>query len=112
MGDNGSSDNKPRGEVQVESLLCKSCGLCAEYCPEELMKPATDIPPDDLDVPVMNPSGHVVYLIHDPEGQCNGCGICASACPEGAVVVYRRKPQRKSKPKAEAVSSGKEDADE
>ncbi|MCG3179307.1 MAG: hypothetical protein BIFFINMI_01641 [Phycisphaerae bacterium] len=82
--------NKARGQVQVEPLLCKSCGLCAEYCPEHLMKAATDIPADDREGPTLNPSGHVVYLIHDPDGQCSGCGICATACPEGAVVVYRR----------------------
>jgi len=88
------------GEVQVQPLLCKSCGLCAEYCPQQLMKPATEIPADDRAGPVMSPSGHVVYEIHDPENRCTGCGICATACPEGAVVVYRRK---KPKPEPRAV---------
>jgi ferredoxin len=39
----------------------------------------------------MNPAGHVVYAIYDPDHKCNGCGLCATVCPEGAIVVYRRK---------------------
>ncbi|MDD4888850.1 MAG: 4Fe-4S binding protein [Phycisphaerae bacterium] len=79
------------GDVQVQVLLCKSCGLCAEYCPHHLLKPATEIPPDQRTGPVMNPAGHVVYEVYDPEGLCTGCGICGNICPEGAVVVYRRR---------------------
>jgi 2-oxoglutarate ferredoxin oxidoreductase subunit delta len=90
--------------VQVETLMCKSCGLCAEYCPVGVMKPATEVPPDDLDGPVMNPSGHVVYLVHDPEGKCTGCGICAAACPEGAVVVYRNQPAKMGADSGEEAS--------
>ncbi len=108
-----SKDSPPRaaGQVQVQSLLCKSCGLCAEYCPHHLMKPATEIPADDRDGPVINPSGHVVYEIYDPQGQCTGCGICATACPEGAVVVYRRgkaKPEpRAARPEPRAEARGR-----
>jgi len=81
----------PSGDVQVQDLLCKSCGLCAEYCPRGLMRAATDVPAEQRTSPVMNPAGHVVYAIHDPAGQCTGCGICGQMCPEGAIVVYRRK---------------------
>ena len=83
-----------QGQVQVQFLLCKSCGLCAEYCPRGLLKPATDIPADQRTgpgCPTMNPAGHVVYAVYDPEGKCNGCGLCATVCPEGAIAVYRRK---------------------
>ena len=82
------------GQVQVQFLLCKSCGLCAEYCPRGLLKQATDIPPDERPDAVMNPAGHVVYTVHDPQGKCNGCGICATVCPEGAIVVYRRRKEK------------------
>ena len=79
----------------MQGLLCKSCGLCAEYCPRQLMKPATEVPADCRHGPVINSAGHVVYEIHDPDGKCTGCGICANACPEGAVVVYRGKGKPK-----------------
>jgi 2-oxoglutarate ferredoxin oxidoreductase subunit delta len=86
------------GDVQVQFLLCKSCGLCAEYCPRGLMKPATEVPADARTGPAMNPAGHIVYVVHDPEGRCTGCGICAQVCPEGAVVVYRRKKAVEPRP--------------
>lgn len=94
-----------QGQVQIHPLLCKSCGLCAEYCPRELPKPATDLPPDQRTGAVINPAGHVVYVVWDPKGRCNGCGICAQVCPEGAVVVYRTaKPS--PKPAMKEASNG------
>lgn len=99
MADSSDSTKKAsqaRGEVQVEPLMCKSCGLCAEYCPQHLMRPANEIPEAEREGPLINPAGHVVYEIFDPQGKCTGCGICATACPEGAVVVYRRKPAPKT----------------
>lgn len=85
----------PAGDVQVHFLLCKSCGLCAEYCPQHLLRPATEVPQAERTGPTMNPAGHVVYEVHDPEGRCTGCGICGQLCPEGAVVVYRRRKDGK-----------------
>ena len=99
----GSTGSQAGGHVQVQGLLCKSCGLCAEYCPQELMKPATEVPPDQQPAATMNPAGHVLYVIHDPQGRCNGCGICAGICPEGAIVVYRRKKAAASPGKSSPV---------
>jgi len=107
---NASWKDKAAGQVQVEPLLCKSCGLCAEYCPQDLMKPANDIPSDSRSGPIINPAGHVVYEIYDPNNKCTGCGICASVCPEGAVVVYRTKPAGKQAAMPATSSASRKEA--
>ncbi len=54
--------------AQVNSRLCKGCGLCVSICP--------------YDARTLNEETHVAEVI---EVLCQGCGACAVACPSGAT---------------------------
>jgi heterodisulfide reductase subunit A-like polyferredoxin len=54
--------------AQVNSRLCKGCGLCVAVCP--------------YDARTLNEETHVAEVI---EVLCQGCGTCAVACPSGAT---------------------------
>ncbi len=56
---------------QVEPLLCKSCGRCAEVCPYNAIR---------VDTQKKTPA--VVN-----SAACAGCGTCAAECAFGAIVM-------------------------
>ncbi len=67
-----------RGWIDVDELHCKSCELCVQACPKEVMS---------LDLSRLTLNGyHPVQLL--AEG-CTGCGICALVCPDAALTVHR-----------------------
>jgi heterodisulfide reductase subunit A len=54
--------------AQVNSRLCRGCGLCVAVCP--------------YDARILNEETRVAEVI---EVLCQGCGACAVACPSGAT---------------------------
>jgi heterodisulfide reductase subunit A-like polyferredoxin len=54
----------------VDSGLCASCGLCAEFCQFRAIS--------------LN-NGHAVV----DAAACMGCGVCVSKCSQGAVTLAR-----------------------
>lgn len=54
--------------VKVDPCLCKSCGICVEFCPNRVLE-MRDVP---------QPA--------HPE-KCAGCGLCEIRCPDFAVEV-------------------------
>lgn len=62
-----------RAAVSVEESLCKSCGICVEMCPREVLV-ATE--------PLRKAT--VAHL-----ARCTGCGLCAMYCPDWAIDVVR-----------------------
>ena len=55
----------------IEKSLCKSCGICVEYCPVKIL---------DLDE-----SG--VYV--KDSKQCISCGKCEQRCPDYAIYLQK-----------------------
>jgi len=57
---------------------CKSCGLCMDVCPKQVLAPGTKT----------NAKG---YFPVEPAKQeaCIGCGLCATMCPDIAIEIYR-----------------------
>ena len=66
---------KPRKlfEVNIFRGWCKSCGICAAFCPREC------ITLDENGSPVVT----------DPD-KCTGCGWCEQHCPDFAISVRER----------------------
>ena len=55
--------------AEVNSVLCVSCGACAEVCPKSAIK-------------IWRGS----YAIVD-NSLCIGCGLCSRTCPAGVIEV-------------------------
>jgi 2-oxoglutarate ferredoxin oxidoreductase subunit delta len=64
-------------EIDIFRGWCKSCGICAAFCPKHC------ITLDENKSPVVESS--------EP---CSGCGWCEIHCPDFAISVRQSKPQR------------------
>jgi 2-oxoglutarate ferredoxin oxidoreductase subunit delta len=63
-------------EIDIFKAWCKSCGICAAFCPRQCLGV------DDEGVPVIVNSD-----------RCTGCGWCELHCPDFAISVHPRKPK-------------------
>ncbi|MBU4077074.1 MAG: Fe-S cluster domain-containing protein [Euryarchaeota archaeon] len=69
---------------QINKKMCKSCSICIEECPSEILVMAPDSKPV-----------HVLCRSHDKgkfvksvcEFGCIGCRICVKNCPQKAITV-------------------------
>jgi 2-oxoglutarate ferredoxin oxidoreductase subunit delta len=69
-----------RGAIEVETELCKGCGVCVVSCPSETIAMSKQV----------NGKGYnYMYMAH-PE-KCTGCVNCAVVCPDTVITVYRVK---------------------
>ena len=73
-----------KGEIVIKEELCKSCGLCAHFCPKGCIS---------MESGKISPQGFVVADFAEPE-KCTGCGICGWMCPDLAIDVYRLAGQK------------------
>ena len=60
-----------RGKVTVEPRMCKSCGICIEFCPRKVLV---------AEEPLMKAK------VADPD-KCNACSLCELYCPDWAISV-------------------------
>ena len=60
------------GIRKIDLELCNGCGICVEYCPQDVlrMNEETERP-------------FVAYL-----RDCESCLLCELSCPEKAIEVY------------------------
>jgi len=74
-----ASNEMDKHEIQITSnkklvvkiSWCKSCGICMELCPREV-----------LGAEVVTKS--VILIAPD---KCNGCGLCELACPDYVFTI-------------------------
>jgi len=74
-----NEERKAEARVEIDSDLCKECGLCIEACPVDVLRIS-----ENLNVMGYHP---VEYIGNG----CTGCGICFYVCPEpGSIRVYKK----------------------
>ena len=66
---------KPKREFEIDIFMgwCKSCGICAAFCPRECISRDEDGAP----------------MVTDAK-RCSGCGWCELHCPDFAISVRQR----------------------
>ncbi len=62
--------------LYIEDRYCKGCGICIEFCPVKILKPAQKISPRGYFMPEC-----------DEMDKCTQCGMCSLLCPDFAIVV-------------------------
>ena len=62
-----------KNTIEIALAWCKGCGICAAFCPKEVLK---------LDAEAEK------AVVEHPEA-CVGCGTCERMCPDMAITVHR-----------------------
>ena len=64
---------RKRFEIDIFRDWCKSCGICAAFCPRECIR--------------LNDEGAPAFIDSD---KCTGCGWCEVHCPDFAISVHEK----------------------
>jgi 2-oxoglutarate ferredoxin oxidoreductase subunit delta len=65
--------------VTVDIDYCKGCGLCVDFCPQQIMQ---------LQMEVITQKGyHPAHCVD--QDSCTGCLSCAMMCPDVAIKIER-----------------------
>ena len=67
-----------QAEVLIEEARCRSCGICIDVCPTQVLAPASKT------------SKAIVAKIE----QCTACRLCEVLCPDWAVTVHALQEER------------------
>ena len=66
--------------IVIDEDRCKSCFICVETCPKNLIKKSKRV----------SKLGDNLIEFNDINNECTGCAMCALRCPDMAIVeVYR-----------------------
>ena len=68
-----------KGEIVVSEDLCKGCGYCAEFCPQDCIEITQDR---------FNSQGTRFAVFSHPD-DCTACAICVWMCPSFAIEAYK-----------------------
>ena len=79
-----AKDDQKTFDIDIFRAWCKSCGICAAFCPKHCIQ--------------LDDEGSPIIAAAD---QCTGCGWCELHCPDFAISVHPRKPPRKTSEAAE-----------
>lgn len=82
-----------KGRIEINSELCKGCGLCIEVCPKKQIEVS-----EELNKKGYYPARYMEEDTPDDECKCTGCCMCALTCPDIAIEVYRQEKAKKSEP--------------
>ncbi len=66
-------------KVTVNIDYCKGCGLCVDFCPQDIMQ---------LNAEVITQKGYHPAHCVDQES-CTACLSCATMCPDVAITIER-----------------------
>ncbi len=69
--------SKKSYDIDIFRGWCKSCGICAAFCPKHCI--------------TLDENGSPVVVSSD---QCSGCGWCEIHCPDFAISVRETKSPR------------------
>lgn len=70
---------KTKFRVQIDADRCKSCRLCVDFCPKQVLGMTTDR---------LNAKGVTyAHVVHGE--QCIGCMACTLMCPDAAIELYK-----------------------
>ncbi len=82
MGDHSKSDSRPRKKKLYDQVIfrdwCKSCGICAAFCPKQIIG--------------RNSAGEPV--VERPD-DCIGCRFCETHCPDFAITIIDRNQEER-----------------
>ena len=67
-----------KGKIEVDKEICKGCGLCARFCPQNCI---------ELSPHVSKMAFH--YAVQVRPEKCVACKMCAYVCGEAAIEVYK-----------------------
>ncbi len=65
-------------KIEVLKNYCKSCRLCIEVCPRDVLQIGDEV----------NENGYEIVEMKE-KAECIGCKMCAVMCPEAAIEVFR-----------------------
>lgn len=63
--------SKPKVKILINEDWCKGCGICIEFCPNEVLKPAGFQGKPTVTDPTL----------------CNKCLMCEVRCPDFAIRI-------------------------
>ncbi len=76
-------DLKPKkGKIHIDKDMCKGCGFCVEYCPEDVLELSEEF----------NIKGYHPPVVKN-EDDCLYCQLCETICPEYAIFVTQKKEE-------------------
>ena len=67
--------------VHIDARVCKGCGLCVYYCPQEVLRLSDR----------RNAKGYNVAEAGEPDN-CVLCRLCEMSCPDLAIFVSENLP--------------------
>jgi len=76
-----------KGEISISYDLCKGCGYCAEFCPQDCIEITKDR---------FNAQGTLFAEFAHPE-DCTGCAICVWMCPSFAIEAFKFQEKKHQK---------------
>ena len=74
--------DKKRGRIVLHNELCKGCGLCVAFCPQNVMAISDALNQMGYSPAKWGEEGHNGKM-------CVACATCATICPDAAIEVYR-----------------------
>jgi 2-oxoglutarate ferredoxin oxidoreductase subunit delta len=67
---------KKTGVVYVNQNYCSGCGICIEFCPQDVLAKSND----------QNHKGIQIVFAAKPEA-CTACMLCELYCPDFAIGI-------------------------